>query len=38
MTHGSFDLDAFAPVYDPDGFALGSICIIDYRPRQLDEN
>jgi hypothetical protein len=29
---------AGAPVYDPDGFALGSICIIDYRPRQLDEN
>jgi excisionase family DNA binding protein len=28
---------AGAPVYDADGFALGSICVIDYRPRQLDK-
>lgn len=27
---------AGAPFYDPDGFALGSICVMDYRPRALD--
>ena len=29
---------AGAPVYDPDGFALGSICVMDVRPRQLNQN
>jgi GAF domain-containing protein len=33
-----FALYAGAPVYDGDGFALGWICVIDYRPRQLDES
>jgi excisionase family DNA binding protein len=27
---------AGAPFYDPDGFALGSICVMDYRPRTLN--
>lgn len=33
-----FRFYAGAPVYDPDGFALGSICIMDHHPRRLDKN
>lgn len=32
-----FRFYAGAPVNDPDGFPIGSICVIDYRPRQLDK-
>ncbi len=28
---------AGAPLIDPDGFALGSVCIIDYEPRDIGE-
>jgi GAF domain-containing protein len=31
-----FRFYAGAPVYDADGFPLGSICVMDYRPRHLD--
>lgn len=29
---------AGAPIHDADGFALGSICVMDFRPRQLNQN
>jgi excisionase family DNA binding protein len=29
---------AGAPVLDPDGFGVGSICILDFKPRGLDED
>jgi excisionase family DNA binding protein len=31
-----FRFYAGAPVIDPDGFALGSVCVMDYKPRQID--
>lgn len=30
-----FRFYAGAPVFDPDGFAFGSICVMDYKPHEL---
>jgi GAF domain-containing protein len=34
----NFRFYAGAPVIDPDGFALGSVCVMDYVPRKLDRD
>jgi len=32
----NFRFYAGAPVFDPDGFVLGSLCVMDYEPHTLD--
>jgi GAF domain-containing protein len=32
-----FRFYAGAPVIDNEGFTVGSLCVIDYKPRKLDE-
>jgi excisionase family DNA binding protein len=36
MSDPHFRFYAGAPVLDPDGFAVASLCVVDYEPRTLD--
>jgi excisionase family DNA binding protein len=36
MNDPHFRFYAGAPIYDSDGFALASLCVLDYEPRRLD--